>query len=272
MTKATTEQVRVGRATAWMAVVAIVAALLLAGLVAPPTYATPSTFTVNRTGDQPDTDTNNPNCDVAPSTTGNQCTLRAAIQQANANANPAEVDKINFHISGTGVHTISPGSALPFTSEPVAINGYSQPGTSANTLTMGTNAKLLIQIDGTNSGAGGVSGGININASNSVVKGLIINRFTSTSGIEIDPMGDASVPDETVTNVRVEGNFIGTDPSGTLDKGNRFLGVSLFAASNNTIGGTSLASRNLISGNDAGGSSSRARATTSAQVARTTTR
>jgi hypothetical protein len=78
-----------------------------------------------------------------------------------------------------------------------------------------------------------------------VVKGLIINRFAITDSIGIVPMGDATVSDE---DVRVEGNFIGTDPTGTLDRGN-LSGKALFAASDSTVGGASLASRNLISGN-----------------------
>jgi len=52
-----------------------------------------------------------------------------------------------------------------------------------------------------------------------------------------------------VSNVRIRGNFIGTDPSGTVDEGNGGSGVEIVAASNNAVGGTAPASRNLISGN-----------------------
>jgi len=219
----------------------LLAALVMVGLLAPPAQAF-STFTVNRTGDQSDADTNNPNCDINVATAGNQCTLRAAIEQANNNANPLEVDRINFNFSGTGVHTISPLTALPDITEPVIVNGYSQPGSSVNTLAKGTNAKLLIQLDGTDSSAGGFTGGLGVSASNTVVKGLVINGF-NTTGIEIAP----GLP-EVLTNVRVEGNFLGTDPSGTVAKANT-TGMELFATSNSTVGGTTLASRNLISGN-----------------------
>jgi parallel beta-helix repeat protein len=51
-----------------------------------------------------------------------------------------------------------------------------------------------------------------------------------------------------VSGNRIEGNFIGTDPSGTQDLGNDDNGVSLSSIFN-TIGGTSPAARNLISGN-----------------------
>ena len=53
--------------------------------------------------------------------------LRQAI--LNANANPG-LDTIDFAIPGLGVHTISPASALPTITDPVDINGYSQPGAS----------------------------------------------------------------------------------------------------------------------------------------------
>jgi hypothetical protein len=54
----------------------------------------------------------------------------------------------------------------------------------------------------------------------------------------------------------VVGNFIGTDPSGTLDRGNGGRGVVLLTGpgtSSNTIGGSRPAARNLISGNELGG-------------------
>ena len=46
----------------------------------------------------------------------------------------------------------------------------------------------------------------------------------------------------------VAGNYIGVDATGTIDRGNYASGVFI-AAPNNTIGGTSTAARNVISGN-----------------------
>src|SRR5581483_602967 len=49
----------------------------------------------------------------------------------------------------------------------------------------------------------------------------------------------------------VQGNYIGTDVSGTIDRGNSNNGVGVFNGANfNTIGGTSAGARNIISGND----------------------
>src|SRR5581483_9606093 len=70
------------------------------------------------------------------------CTLRAAIQEANAKTG---LKAIHFDIPGTGVHEISIASALPAVTQPLEIDGYSQPGSSQNTLAAGDNAVLDIQ-------------------------------------------------------------------------------------------------------------------------------
>ncbi len=72
------------------------------------------------------------------------CTLREAMTAANANPG---ADTINFNISGVGVHTITPTSALPLLTDPVTIDGYTQPGASENTLAVGNDAVLQIEIE-----------------------------------------------------------------------------------------------------------------------------
>ena len=211
-----------------LAVLAVVAAMLP---TASPVYAS-TTFTVNSTGDQLDA-TINGMCDVDLATQGKQCTLRAAIEEAN---DTPGADAIHFNIPGTGVRTITPGSGLPDLTEQVTIDGYTQPGASPNTLTKGTNAVLMIELNGSNAGP---HSGLATISSGVVVRGLVINRFG----------GEAITMDE-ATGTRVEGNFIGTDPSGTVALGNATNGVAMFFASNNRVGGASLAARNLISGND----------------------
>jgi uncharacterized delta-60 repeat protein len=151
--------------------------------------------------------------------------LRDAINQINADTNHAiytrpsnpNVDEIDFNITAasdtgggfnaaTGVATIKPLSALPAITNAVILNGYSQQGTNANTLSKGDNAKLAIVLNGANvPGTDYVaSAGLVVNAINSTVEGLAINNF---GGSQIYATGN---------NDTFQGNFIGTDISGTM--------------------------------------------------------
>jgi CSLREA domain-containing protein len=230
-----------GRAGARVSAFAAVMAALLFGLllVAGPAHA--AIFTVNSTVDTVDADTTDNICDSDLGTADKQCTLRAAIQQANSTSG---ADQIHFSIPGSGVHTITPTSAdLPAITEQVTIDGYTQdsdtPDTSddakPNTLAVGNDAVLKIELDGTSA-----FNGLVIQAANSTVKGFIINSF-SNPGVGIS---------SGATGNKVEGNYIGTDAAGTADLGN-FYGVHI-EGSNNTVGGTGAAARNIISGNNIG--------------------
>ena len=159
--------------------------------------------------------------------------LRQAILDANASAG---LDTIDFTIPGTGPHTIQPASALPTITDPVVIDGNTQPGAgpNSNPITTGSNAVLMIELDGTS--AGEDTNGLRIDAGSSTVRGLVINRF-SQNGILIQTNGGNTI----------EGNLIGTDVTGTAKLGNR-SGV-LIDSGSNTIGGTTPEARNVISGN-----------------------
>jgi hypothetical protein len=54
------------------------------------------------------------------------------------------------------------------------------------------------------------------------------------------------------SNNQVQGNYIGTDVTGTADLGNAGDGVLIEGSSNNTIGGIGAGARNIISGNGGG--------------------
>ena len=173
-------------------------------------------------------DTDDGACTVA------HCSLREAIDAANANAG---TDTIAFDIPGAGPHTIQPSSELPTITDPVIIDGYTQPGASPNTNDpgLGLNTVLMIELDGTNAGG---AHGLNITAGSSTVKGLVINRFAG-NGIWLAADGG---------NV-VEGNFLGTDITGATALGNGQNGVIVIDSAGNTIGGPTPAARNLLSGN-----------------------
>jgi hypothetical protein len=155
--------------------------------------------------------------------------LRQAILDANANAGS---DTINFNIPGGGLKTITPAGALPEITEGVTINGYSQPGATANTLLVGNNAVLLIELNLVNDAS---LFGLKVSGGATTIRGLAVNR------------GGQAITLEGTGGSTVEGCFIGTDTGGTQDLGNA-TGVYV-GAPNCMIGGTSPAQRNLISGN-----------------------
>ena len=185
-------------------------------------------------------------CDVNSFLQGEQCTLRAAIQEANTTA---FADTIKFGIGGSGVRTIKVGSTglggLPEITKPLTIDGYTQPGASPNSKTVGNDAKLLIELDG--SVASSSDDGLRISAPDCVVKGLVINRFGEVAG-----GSGILVVGEAATNNKIRGNFIGTDPTGTASLGELAGEGVRVEGSGNTIGGTTPATRNVASGNDLG--------------------
>ena len=139
--------------------------------------------------------------------------LRQAILDANNNAGP---QTISFNIPGSGVHTIAPLSALPQVTDSVIIDGYTQPGTSVNTLAQGDEAVLLVELNGGNS-----VHGLDIHADNCTVRGLIINRVPNM-GIDLWS-----------SNNLIEGNFIENFKADSL----QFLGKleSSFMQSRNEL-------------------------------------
>jgi hypothetical protein len=120
----------------------------------------------------------------------------------------------------------------------VTIDGYSQPGSRPNSRATGAiDAVVLVELSGLNQVA---ADGLVIDAPNVVVRGLAINLFRD-DGIQTR---------DGAQGARIEGNFIGTDASGTVDRGNSFQGVEIFDGEKHIIGGTTPDKRNIISGNN----------------------
>jgi hypothetical protein len=151
--------------------------------------------------------------------------LRQAILDANTNPG---ADTIHFNIVGGGVQTIALATDLSPITDVVTIDGYTQPGASANTNAAdeGTNAVLEIEVNGQTHVC------LDVSASNVQIRGLVVNRCSW--GIRINS-GTGSV---------IAGNFIGTDPTGGIHLGFTVVGVSL---SGGTVGGLNPADRNLMS-------------------------
>ncbi|MDH3397302.1 MAG: right-handed parallel beta-helix repeat-containing protein, partial [Acidimicrobiia bacterium] len=186
---------------------------------------------VNSTGDGDDANPGNGVCETA---TPGQCTLRAAIEEANAFAG-ADTITFNIPITDPGYSaapvgfTIQPGvgSPLPAISQQVSIDGTTQPEYT-------TESRPVIEIDGSLA----AGNGLEILASNSEIRGLVINRFTT--GIAVLG-GDGSI---------IAGNYLGPDVTGLAGEvGNTNEGLEVDGATNTVIGGSTPADRNVISGN-----------------------
>ena len=149
--------------------------------------------------------------------------LRQAITDANANPG---TDLITFSI-GSGLQTIAPTSLLPDITDPVIIDGTTQPGYAG---------VPLIELSGVNGPSPSNHGLLTITGGNSTIRGLIINH-NKDFGISITTAGGN----------HVEGNYIGTDATGNsraAANGN----LIAITGPNNVIGGTTPSAGNVISG------------------------
>lgn len=170
-----------------------------------------ATFIVNSNAD-----TDDGACAPSPGT----CTLRDAINAANA----ATGSTISFSGLTAGQNHIAVvNGSLPFLNVPMTIDGT-------------TAADGRVELDG--SGAGAAVNGLQVNGGTTTIRGLAINQF-SYSGIALSNSGG---------NI-VENNFIGTDITGTQARANIGNGILIAGTASNTIGGTTAAARNVISGN-----------------------
>jgi hypothetical protein len=154
--------------------------------------------------------------------------LRQAILDSNASV--GTLDTIAFDIPGAGVHTIVPASILPPITDPVVLDGTTQPGFAGTP---------LIEIDGTN--AGSFQHGLNITAGGSTVRGLVINRF-----------GGSGIACFTAGGNTFVGNYLGTNAAGDSALANGTGVQAGGGCTGNTIGGSTDADRNLVSGNGFG--------------------
>src|SRR5581483_1971503 len=139
-------------------------------------------FTVNSTGDQSDLSPGDGVCLTA----NGDCTLRAAIEEANALAG---ADTINFNL-GTGTPAITPASALPSITGTLTIAGN-------------TGGATRVQINGSGIATAGTNGLVlAAGSSGSAIRALVIRQWTG-NGLFIQS-----------NNNVVENDYIGTDETG----------------------------------------------------------
>ena len=144
---------------------------------------------------------------------------------------------------------------MPRIFSPTIIDGYTQPGSAANTnpIDQADNAVIRIELDG--SQAGRPANGLELFAAGcTVAGGLAIHSFITklqvgtTVNLLLDGVGIFVLADHET----IAGNFIGTDATGMVAHGNEVQGIALFSY-DNIIGGTNPADRNVISGNGGDG-------------------
>jgi uncharacterized repeat protein (TIGR01451 family) len=186
--------------------------------------AAAAVFEVTSIGTGPDANPGDGFCDDGA---GN-CTLHAAIEEANQNA---DADQIVFAIAGAGFHTISlDGAPLPVITRPVVIDGFSQSGAQPNTQADGSDAIWQIALDGNGNEAYGLDLLVTPCGTSTPcrIRGLLVQNFAE-AGIRIGLPG----------NVEVVGNRI---------EGNGRYGV-LVDSIDNVIGLAAPAQRNVITAN-----------------------
>ena len=152
--------------------------------------------------------------------------LRQAISDANGAAGP---HTIAFNITGSGVHTIFPATDLPtiVIVEGLTIDGTTQPGYAGTP---------LIELHRDSVGGGGGATCLNFAFTPATIEALVINRCAV--GINNSSGG----------GLTVKACYIGTDVAGITAMPNG-TGIYLANGTTNTIGGSTAAERNVISGN-----------------------
>ena len=111
------------------------------------------------------------------------CSLREAIQTANGHANGASPDEIHFNVPPSGALALQPASALPAITDPLVIDGATQPGGGVTLL---------------GSAAGAGVDGVAISAGGSTVRSMTIQGF-SGSAIVLSGGGNNLIQGNTLT-------------------------------------------------------------------------
>lgn len=160
--------------------------------------------------------------------------LREAITYANTHCTTGP-HSISFDIPGAGPHVISSTGMPTITCSGTVIDGYTQPGAVANTLSNGSNnADIRIQVDSSSPASCYRAFGTNL-ANNVIFRGLSITRF-ACDAIYVN----------TCTGCALEGSYINVTPAGVSTTGTGIYLNTL--SSGGVIGGATSAQHNLWAG------------------------
>lgn len=199
----------------------------------------PEVFEINTVGDAPDVLPGDGVCETAEG----DCTLRGAIQEANALPGLQEV---NAKIQGTprsynegeAVYVIKPQSPLPEITDTTKLDFSTQPGSKKNTIPAPgpLNDIKTIEIDG--SDIPNHANGFVFRADDSELSGAAIYGFIDAVSLGAD-------------RVKVSDVYLGVAADGVTPKGNVGLGVGQIAdgSSDLQLGGYNPADRFLIGAN-----------------------
>lgn len=165
---------------------------------------------VNTTGDESDANNSDGICDVDLNTEGEQCTLRAAIEEVNLST---DVNTISFDIpttdpgynAGTSTFTISPQKPLPMIEKSLVADGATQPV-----------GKVVL--NGSRAGEG--SDGIYVSNGNLTLKNISISGFFG-NGIS-NSVGDVRVENMDITDnggygIIADGDIYINSPASDID-------------------------------------------------------
>lgn len=148
-----------------------------------------------------------------------ECTLREALTAAHGIPGP---NTIHFNIPGPGPHSISPLTQLPGSVQPLTVDATTEPDYEGSP---------VVEINGQNVEEG-LWHGLSLDGGGSVVRGLVVNNWSS-DGIRFAHGGGNSV----------EECHVGTDISGMFAMPNGANGILFASSSDNVVVG------NLVSGN-----------------------
>ena len=202
----------------------------MASLLVTPQLASAATFEVNSTADTADLDGNIATagpfdgvCDVDAGTTGDQCTLRAALAEAQATVT---ADQVRFDEASTFSQTITVVDTFPPMTRSVDINGCLDPTEGDGGSPSSTQPCVGLRWDNAGTGLGTA---LNFNAGDAdvVIRGIAFTRWSGAIRFSDLTVG--------LSSLEVQNNWFGTQVDGTTQEA---VGGGVFVAGDNaTIGG-----------------------------------